>query len=166
MRIADPPPQTGNPNFTEIDPGQLYQDPLMIIDKKIIVFERRGGGWQEDPKNRSNCKRSKWILSTWHLIIILVRGSHLCKSEQPHDVCKCAHGLCKPAYESRHNESRRGKIIIEKKTVLKAKSACQAAATRTHKVEPSGRRDVDFCRESSDENRICEKAIKTKVAKK
>ena len=95
-----------------------------------------------------------------------MRGSRLCKSEQPHDVCKCTHGLCKSAYEARHTESRRGNITIEKKTVLKAKSACQAAAARTHKVEPSGPRDVDFCRESSDENKMCEKAIKTKVVKK
>ena len=88
------------------------------------------------------------------------------KSEQPHDGCKCAHELCKSAYEARHNESRRGKITIEKKTVLKAKSACQAAPTRTHKVEPSGSRDGDFCKEPLDENKICEKAIKKKTAKK
>ena len=84
----------------------------------------------------------------------------MCKSEQPHDVCKCAHAVCQSAYEARHNEARRGHITIEKKTVLKAKSACQAAATRTHIVEPSGSQDVDFCRESSDENKIFERAIK------
>ena len=95
-----------------------------------------------------------------------MRGSHLCKSQQPHDVCKCAHVPCNSAYAARHNESSRGNITIKKKTVLKAKSACQAAATRTHKVEPSGSRDVDFSRESSDENEICEKAIKMKAAKK
>ena len=90
----------------------------------------------------------------------------MCKSQQPHDVYKCTHELCKSAYEARHNEARRGKITIEQKTVLKLKSACQAAAIRTHKVEPSGFRDGDFCRESPDENKICEKAAKKKTAKK
>ena len=53
-----------------------------------------------------------------------------------------------------------------KKDGPKAKSACQAAATRGLKAEPSGSRDVDFCRESLDENKICEKAIKKRTAKK
>ena len=129
------------------------------------MFSDVVGGTPGGPQNRSNCKVSKWILSTWHSVRILVRGSHVCKSEQPHDVCKCAHVPCKSAYEARPNEARRGKITIETKTVLKAKSTCQAAATRTHKVEPSGSRNVDFCRESSDENKICKETIKRKPPK-
>ena len=36
------------------------------------------------------------------------------------------------------------KMAVAKNTVLKAKSACQAAATTAHQVEPSGSRDGDF----------------------
>ena len=94
------------------------------------------------------------------------RESKSCKSQQANDDCKCTHDLCKSAYEARHNEARRGKMTVSKNEVLKAKSACQAAATAAHQVEPSGSRDGDFCRESSDENKISEKAIKNKTAKK
>ena len=52
------------------------------------------------------------------------------------------------------------KLTVSKNEVLKAKSACQAAATTAHQAEPSGSRDGDFCKESSDENKVAEKAIK------
>ena len=45
VRIADPPPQTGNPNFTKIDP-------LMIINKKSNVLGRRGGDPRRTPKQK------------------------------------------------------------------------------------------------------------------
>ena len=93
------------------------------------------------------------------------RESQFCKSQQAHDEYKCTHDLCKSAYQAWHNEARRGKMTVSKNEVLKAKSACQAAATAAHQVEPSGPPDGDFCRESSDENQISEKAIKNKTAK-
>ena len=99
-----------------------------------------------------------------HLMRILRRETQFCKSQQAHDDYKCTHDLCKSAYEARHNEARRGKMTVGKNEVLKAKSACQAAATPTQQVELSGSRDGDFCRESSDENKISEKAIKSSIA--
>ena len=104
------------------------------------------------------------ISSTWQLMIILVRGSHVCKIQQPHDAQKCTHGLCKCAYQAPHNDAKWRKNTLLKKTVLKVKCACQAAATRAHKVVPSGFRDCDFWWESSDENQICKKTIKKKTA--
>ena len=97
------------------------------------------------------------VSSTWQLMIIPLRGSHLCKIQQPHDAQKCTHGLCKCAYQAPRNNAKWRKHTILKKTVLKLKCACQAAATRAHKVVPSGFRDCDFWWESSDENKICKK---------
>ena len=57
ISIPDPAPETGNRNFTKIDPGQLDWDPLMIINEKMNFGGRRGGAG--GPKNRSNCKVSK-----------------------------------------------------------------------------------------------------------
>ena len=94
------------------------------------------------------------------------RAALFCKSQQENDEYKCTHDLCKSAYQAWHNEARRGKMTVSKNEVLKAKSACQAAATTAHQVEPSGSRDGDFCRESPDENKMSEKAMKNKTAKK
>ena len=91
------------------------------------------------------------------------REAQFCKSQQAYDEYKCTHDRCKSAYQAWHNEARRGKMTVSKNEVLKAKSACQAAATTAHQVEPSGSRDGDFCRESSDENQLCENGIKSAI---
>ena len=104
------------------------------------------------------------ISPTWQLMIILVRGSHVCKSQQPHDAQKCTHGLYKCAHQAPHNDATRRKNAIFKKTVPTVKCACQAAATRAHKVVPSGFRDCDFWWKSSDESKFCKTTIKKKTA--
>ena len=73
------------------------------------------------------------------------RESNFCTNQRANDDSECTHDLFKSAYEARHNEARRGKMTNAQKSVLKAKSACQAAATAAHQVEPSGSRDGDFC---------------------
>ena len=101
-----------------------------------------------------------------HVMRIPRREAQFCKNQQAPHLCKCTNDLLGSAYEAQGNIGKGGQNQNCPNTVLNAKSACQAAATTAHQVEPSRSRDGAFCSESSDENQICEKAMKNKTAKK